>query len=259
MPTFKPPVYSKKLNAITSIQEPTYIFNILFGESDNKLIFTEEENSVPVSLKTLQECILNNIEWWNSFISDFLKSSSKHFAKPYSIDNINKIAKHTLTGNSEFVEVPYSVVFTPINIQISQGNFIVNWGFVVEPIIINIPDFEQSPDNIISNPLPDSKMNINPSLEELDINDIPIDKDLTGSELKMGNPAKHYDKQRVKEARLRAKLAIFKAERVMAKYYEKYGEDVSDIDSESESESDSDESYSNSELEHDINNQEVQL
>ncbi len=248
MPTFKAPSYSKKINPSTGLQEPIYVFNIIFNEDDTKLIATEEDTSSPVSLKTLQECILGNVDWWNTFIGDFLIASSKHFAKPYTIDNINKIAKHTLSGESQYIEIPYSITFTPINIQISQGNFIVNWSFDVEPIIINIPDFEETTNNTVI-PLPDSIKADNDNilgLEELNINDIPVDKDLTGSELKMGSPAKHYDKQRVKEARLRAKLAIYKAERIMAKYYEKYGEDVSDINSDS----DSDESYSESETEY---------
>ncbi len=252
MPTFRAPSYSKKVNPSTGIQEPTYIFNIIFSDSDIKLTTTEEENSIPVSLKTLQECILGNIEWWNSFIGDFLKASSKHFAKPYTIENINKIAKHTLTGDSQFIDAPYSITFIPNNIQISQGNFIVNWSFLAESIVINIPDFEETTDNIISNPLPDNKSGVETNIEELDMNDIPVDKDLTGTELKMGNPAKHYDKQRVKEARLRARLAIYKAERIMTKYYEKYGEDVSDMDSESdsesESESDSDTEYGENDI-----------
>jgi hypothetical protein len=254
MPTFKAPSYSKKINPSTGLQEPTYIFNIIFTDSDTKLIATEEDNSSPVSLKTLQECILGNVDWWNTFIGDFLIASSKHFAKPYTIDNINKIAKHTLSGESQFIETPYSITFTPINIQISQGNFIVNWTFVVEPIVISIPDFEETSNNTL-NSLPDStdinnidkanKENIL-GLEELDMNNIPVDKDLTGTELKIGSQTKHYDKQRAKEAKLRAKLAIYKAERIMTKYYEKYGEDVSDMDSDS----DSDESYSESETEY---------
>ncbi len=244
MPTFRAPSYSKKINPSTGIQEPTYIFNITFSDSDTKLSTTEEDNSSPVSLKNLQESILNNVDWWNNFISDFLKASSKHFAKPYTIENINKIAKHTLMGDSQFVEAPYCITFTPNNIQISQGNFIVNWAFIVEPIVINIPDFEETTVNTVSNLLPDSKSDLITGLEELDMNDIPVDKDLTGTELKMGSPAKHYDKHRVKEARLKARLAIYKAERIMTKYYEKYGEDVSDMDSESESESeDSDTEY----------------
>lgn len=256
MPSFKAPSYSKKINPTTGVQEPTYIFNITFSDSDTKLTITEEDNSEPVSLKNLQESILNNVEWWNSFIGDFLKASSKHFAKPYTIENINKIAKHTLTGESKFVEPPYCIIFTPNNIQISQGNFIVNWSFIVEPIVINIlniPDFEETAPNTVTNSLPDCKNEVvscDNGLEELDLNEIPVDKDLTVNELKMGNPAKHYDKRLVKEARLRAKLAIYKAERITTKYYEKYGNDVSDIDSDSDSESDN--SYSDSETEDDV-------
>jgi hypothetical protein len=58
----------------------------------------------------------------------------------------------------------------------------------------------------------------------------------------MDSPAKFYDKQRVKEARLKAKLAVYKANRQVARYYDKYGvNDISDSDTESDSEGDSEE------------------
>jgi len=259
MPTFKAPSYTKRLNPNTGIQEPTYIFNILFIDSDSKLTITEEDNSSPVSLQTLQQSILGNVDWWNNFIGDFLKASSKHFAKPYTIENINKIAKHTLSGDSQFIEPPYLVSFTPSNIQISQGNFIVNWTFITEHIVINIPDFEEAtnviPDLINEVIEPTKNKFLENGLEELDLNDIPVDKDITDADLKVNSPTRHYDKQRVKEARLKAKLAIYKAERMMSKYYEKYGQDVSDVDSES----DSDSEYSDSDTEYEDDATEVQL
>jgi hypothetical protein len=243
MPTFKTPNYSKKVNQVTGNQEVSYIFNIVFSESESKLTYTEEDNSIPVSLQTLQQSILGSVDWWNNFISDFLKASSKHFAKPYTIENINKIAKHTLTGNSEFIEPPYLVTFTPSNIQISQGNFIVNWTFSTEQIVINIPDFEET-----DNTIPDLTNKKTSDLEELDIDNIPVDKDITETDLKVNNPARHYDKQLVKEARLKARLAIYKAERMLSRYYEKYGEDISDIDTDSESDSNSEYSDTDSEV-----------
>jgi hypothetical protein len=55
--------------------------------------------------------------------------------------------------------------------------------------------------------------------------------------LEIESPVKYYDKQRVKEARLKAKLAVYKAQRQIAEYSEKYGE-ISDSDTESEYTSD---------------------
>lgn len=232
MPAFRAPTYTKKVNPSSGLQEPTYIFNIVFSDTDARLTYTQED-SIPVSLQCLQQAILGNVEWWNSFISDFLKASSKHFAKPYTIENINKIAKHTLIGESEYNEAPFLVNFVPLSIQISQGNFVVNWSFSAEPIVINIPDLDE--------PFPDSDKDLTEidNLEELNLDEIPVDKDITDTELKVNSPAKYYELQRIKEARLKAKLAIYKVQRMVSKYYEKYGEEMSD-DSDSDAESDSD-------------------
>lgn len=59
-----------------------------------------------------------------------------------------------------------------------------------------------------------------------------------------GHSSRQYDKRRVKEARLRARLAQYKAERAMSRYLEKYGDEATDSEwsdsSSSGSESDSD-------------------
>ena len=47
-------------------------------------------------------------------------------------------------------------------------------------------------------------------------------------ELQSSSPRHLLDKQRVKEAALRARLAAMKADRAQYEYMEKYGEDVSD-------------------------------
>jgi hypothetical protein len=50
----------------------------------------------------------------------------------------------------------------------------------------------------------------------------------------LDSPGKFYEKQRVKECRLKAQLAVYKAQRTLAKYYEKYGDDISDSDTDFE-------------------------
>jgi hypothetical protein len=69
-------------------------------------------------------------------------------------------------------------------------------------------------------------------LEEVTGDEVPADENAT--EVEIDSPTKFYDKQKVKEARLRAKIAMYKAQRQMSKFYEKYGTDVTDSDTESE-------------------------
>jgi hypothetical protein len=75
---------------------------------------------------------------------------------------------------------------------------------------------------------------LNPSvpvdLEEFPLQEIP----LSSTE----NSARLHDRQKAKEARLKAKIAIYRAQTEMNEYYDKYGTDLSDSDaSDSDTES----------------------
>jgi hypothetical protein len=242
MPTFKAPQYTKVVNPVTGAQEPCYTFNIEFNDSD--YISFVADNQSDISLLSLQKCILDNLEWWNTFIGQFLQASVKFFSKPYTVETINKITKHTLNG-AQHTAYPINVVLVPKNIRIYGGNFIVNWGYTAEPMI-DFPDVDDIKTNTIElDTLPVSNKIVE-GIEELNMDDLPVGGAPTDDALELDSPAKFYDKQRVKEARLKAKLAVYKAQRQMAQYYEKYGDDISDSDtdletSDEESEEESDE------------------
>jgi hypothetical protein len=239
MPTFRAPQYTKVANLKTGNQDPCYTFQIDFDTYDY-LSFVAE-NDYDISLQSLQKCVLENIPWWNGFIQKFLQSSTKYFSKPYTVETINKITKHTLNGTKSSV-YPVNIVLVPTNIQICSGIFTVNWGYSTEPMI-DIPDVEEDKVNTIELPdLPVSnESKVVEGLEELNIDELPAG-DSTDVALELDSPAKFYEKQRVKEARLKAKLAVYKAQRTMAQYYEKYGDDISDSDTDFEtSDEDSDE------------------
>ena len=221
------------MNPKTGAQEPCYTFTVNFKEDESGMTDVADSNT-EVTLDTLKKRILEDVDWWNVFICDFLKATSKFFTKSYTIDQINKITRHTLTGST--FEGPANIQFLPKTIQISGGIFTVNWGFVAEPFVIDIPDLEAGAHVIEVNSLPDSKKNeIIDGVEELNIDEIPAGSGSTDAPLELESPAKFYEKQRVKEARLKAKLAVYKAQRTMAQYYEKYGDDISDSDSEIDS------------------------
>ena len=233
---FSAPQYTKVLNPKTGVQDPCYTFQINYDLNSDYLSFVAE-NQASISLHTLQKCVLDNIPWWNNFIQSFLQSSTKYFSKPYTVETINKITKHTLNGTTDN-KYPINVILVPKNIQICGGVFTVNWGYNLEPMI-DIPDVEDViislPELIVSPVLKNKVIN---DIQELNIDELPIESNNTGTPLgttfEIDNPAKFYEKQKVKEARLRAKLAMYKANRQMAQYYEKYGDSISESDTDFE-------------------------
>jgi hypothetical protein len=235
MPTFKAPSYSKVEDPNTGKQETCYTFSIFFESNEPGLSFIAEKKE-DISLLTLQNCVVENVQWWNQFISDFLRATAIFFSKPYTIENINKVSKHTMTMK-ETCKFPANVTLKPNKIQIMGGKFIIIWEYVMEEMMIALPDLEEELANTIDvSELPDVKeQQVINDLQELNIDQLPIDKNSTEDGFEVENPAKFYDKQCVKEARLKAKLALYKANRQLAKYYNKYGvNDISDSESESE-------------------------
>ena len=237
---FNAPQYTKILNPKTGLQDPCYTFQINYDSNSEHLSFVADNQSV-ISLQAVQKCVLDNIPWWNNFIQSFLQSSTKFFSKPYTVETINKITKHTLNGTTlngtTDNKYPINVILVPKNIQICGGVFTVNWGYNLEPMI-DIPDVE---DVTISLP----ELNVSPVLknkvindiQELNIDEIPVESNNTGTPLgtlEIDSPAKFYEKQKVKEARLRAKLAVYKAQRQTAQYYDKYGNGISESDTDFE-------------------------
>jgi hypothetical protein len=246
-PQFHAPQYTKVLNPKTGVQDPCYTFQINYDLNNSDYLSFVAENQADVSVQSLHKCVLDNIPWWNTFIQSFLQSTTKFFSKPYTVEAINKITKHTLNGTTSN-KYPITVILVPKNIQICGGVFTVNWGYNFESMI-DIPDVENVtqislPEVNISSPVLKNKV-IN-DIQELNIDEIPIESNNTGTQLEIDSPAKFYEKQRVKEARLRAKLALYKAERQTAQYYEKYGGNISESDtdfetSDEDSENDSEE------------------
>lgn len=230
MPTFKSPSYSKVVNQITGVVEPCYTFLAEFQNYEKKLTFVADTQE-DISLQTLQGLVVENVAMWNQWIDNFLSATKKHFAKPYTIEHINKIAKHKILQQSTLKGdcFPANVTFLLKMIQISGGVFTVNWEYTAESIVIDIP---------VSDELPDSAEALEADLDALDLQEFDEKNDAT--ELEISDPAKHYDKQRVKELRMRAQLATYKAEHALKDYYDKYAEELSDSEYDSESESDSD-------------------
>ena len=244
MPTFKAPIYKKRVDPTTSKPEVSYTFPVLFLTEEQGISFIAETKE-GISLQALHACMLENGSWWNQFLHDFLMASSRFFSKPYTIDNINRIVKHTLSPNDDET-FPAYITLHPNTIQIINGQFVVNWEYIWEPMNIHIPDLEDEPtDKTESSSIPVSTDTVlTMELQELNMDQLPLNKNSTEETLEVDDLKKSYDKQLVREARLKAKLAMYKANHQLTKYYDNYA-----IDDISESESEEDTSEEDEEVE----------
>ena len=232
MTTFHAPQYTKVINPKTGVQEPCYTFRIEYNNGDYLSFIAE--NKTEVAVQTLQKCIENNANWWNTFLQSFLSASSKFFSKPYTVESINKIAKHTLDCTTDNT-YPINVILVPKSIKICGGVFTVEWGYNLEPMI-DIPELGPKTTIELSNCPPVSKEEH--GIEELNMDELSVETSNTDTLLKIDNPTKIYERQRLKEARLKAKLAHYKAQRQMVEYYDKYGIDSSETSTDYETSDD---------------------
>jgi len=229
MPTFKSPVYSKKTT--NGQTDASYVFSIEYSNSDDGIGFVVDSVE-DISVQSLQNCLNENKEWWNQYLQDFLKQSTKFFSKQYTVQNILKIIKHTLQDVIE-VSTPTNVILLPKHIQILGGTFIIHWNYTCQPIAIDIPGLSDS--------LPVLNKVID-GVAELNMDELPID---STESFKLEDPSRLYEKQKVKEAILKAKVAYYKAQNQLRTFSDKYGEECSSDfeleDTENESEEDEDE------------------
>lgn len=245
MPSFHPPVYSKQTDPKKNTVEPCYTFSIDFQETESGLVFHADDVN-DITNTSVESLITNDADWWKHFVQQFMQASSKMFAKPYTVEQINKITKHVAKEWSYASTFPVTVDVLPTTIKIQSGIFWVHWEYRFTPNIIDIPvSVEEEVDTTAAIRLPDLDANqdvssIGDGVEELNLDELNMNGNAT-DDLELSHSDRFYDKQRVKEARLKAKLAQYKAEIQMRMYYDKYGNNISETDA------DSDSSYTSSE------------
>jgi hypothetical protein len=253
MPTFHAPVYSKQHDSKKNTVEACYTFSIDFQDAESGLVFTADHAS-EIANTRIESLITDHMDWWKQFVQQFMHASSKMFAKPYTVDQINKITRHTGKEWSYDLSFPVTVDVLPTTIKIQGGIFWVYWDYRFTPNVIDIPvSVEEEADATAAICLPDLEVKntvkqeeatvcVDKEVEEVNLDELHIDGNAT-EDLELSHSDRFYDKQRVKEVRLKAKLAQYRAELQMRMYYDKYGNNVSDTDA------DSDDSYTSSEEE----------
>jgi hypothetical protein len=206
----KKPVYTK-VTTPTGATEPVHTFGL---ESPWTVSGLSSGSQTPAEV--LLAALTKESGALTSFLTEFLRLTAQHFAKPYTVANILKTLKHIVDSTASG-----SLSFQPQSVQITARGFQIHWSCLAEEVaLISLPDEDDEGDEI---PLSDTNevIQLQTQTQTTDIRHV-------------------YDRQRVKEATLRAKLAQYKANRAHLEYMEKYGTDLSDSeDSDSEESDDS--------------------
>jgi len=203
--TFEKPVTAKRGN------DTAYVFRIntarpLTAETDN----------------VLGACAQNPL-YLNELLTEFLDKCASYFKNTTTVANVLKLLKHEVPESGGSYTAPYSL--TPFEIVICKGLFYMGWNVTGELVQLNFPveiDSDLMPTDADQIPFADTN-------EVIEV--VPAISVSSRSQ---------PDRTRVKEAQLRAKLAVYKANRAHLEYVEKYGEAPSDSeDDEEDSDDDS--------------------
>ena len=205
--TVKKPTYAK-VTTPTGTSEGVHTFSL---ESDWTVMGVSTISQLPAGV--LLAALTKESGALNTFLTEFLRVTSQHFAKPYSVTNVLKTLTHVVDSTASG-----SLRFNPQTVQISARGFQIQWACKQEEevALISLPDMD---------------------VEEADeADEIPLSNTNEVIQLQTPNVRHVYDRQKVKEAHLRAKLAQYKANRTHLEYVEKYGTDPSDSEDSEESE-----------------------
>lgn len=240
MPIFKKPIFLRK-NPVTGETQNCYRFEVEREEKDESLEWVADQSN-DLSLSCLSQQLLENTSWWMDLLRQFLQAHLSMFSKAYTAEQLQKVIKHEIMITTQSVShpFPFFVSFFPITFQVNGGTFIVQWSYETRSLSIDIPDSESITNTV--NPLialPDLKTDV---LEEVDMDQIPIDKNPTDTSVDPSASIRQMDRHRVKEARLKAKVSLYKAQLQMRHYYDKYGEEYEDSEYDTEDETSDEES-----------------
>ena len=268
--TFSKPSFSKVVVQATGVAEPCYTFLITASDPLTGL-FESDEPLSPVEYLT-RHLLVEKASWLTAFIAEFLKSSAKYFAKPYTPEVLQSRLSHTVQ-EKELLSECSQVSYTPFTLVIFQGQFTITWSSSREVSLISIPDADapaasaasvaSASSASASSALESAKraQEIDQKIQSLWVKSprqfnaggnvimdavadaIPLTDSSDVVSLPLGRSSEAtLDKRRVQEAALRAKLALLKAERTHAEYVQKYGQDASDESETEESGSDTEDS-----------------
>lgn len=268
---FKKPTYIRHQTA-TGVIVPGYVFEADATKIASLTVCCDPADKTQSELTLLQGALRDQSDWWLECVSQFLAIANQHFTKKYAAGALVRHFKHgglnTAAGEGAVIDAAV-IIFTPKHVLLSEGQFAMMW--IAEKGEIDVPDLEE---DVVAEPpvqLVQGGAASGLDVSEVDADSLPVDSSSTdwqGTGLAMAHApnggagmatpspsgasaiyhqahSRQYDKRKLREARLKAKLAQYKAEKAISRYLEKYGGDISDSDaSEWVSEEDSSESDS---------------
>lgn len=238
---FNKPVYTKYTKSDGSTT-PGYVFNVT-----NHIESISINADVGLSdIEALNSCLNENKSWWNTTLIGFLSIANNYFTKKYTAEVIAKHIKHSGINTTKY-DTNILVVFTPKYILLADNQFTMVWDVKKEDSI-DVPDLEEEPQMELTlsgnakGGLVAQNTTVSSGLEEADTDALPqaepvhfsTSKANGGDSTSTTHESRHDDKRKIQEARLRAKIAHYKAEKAISRYLEKYGNyDLSSSDEES--------------------------
>jgi len=195
--------------------------------------------------KALLEYSLTDDEYKNYLIDlfNYLLSSphSRHFNKKYTAEQYAKFVIHKF-NNLPIVDgdatTEHTCTLNPVELVLKSGKLYLNWTVELASMI----DFQLEEEQRVAEQPAEPPAALQPNSDILEVDDVDIaaaDDDNEIIAIRSGQSASSQamsdkqvrDRQRVEEARLRAKLAAVRAERALERYIQKYGDYESDMTS----------------------------
>jgi hypothetical protein len=211
MLSFKQPKYTKDPGTL----QPVYEFPLEYTGQDIPIIDTEGFSAIDVLTTYLE-----HDDVAKKIMSQLIDTHKSLFAKQYTINQIMKITTQSIVKYNENIGSMWKCI--PVNVTLSAGKFIINWELIAhEAPVIDLGDIPTSrPQSPVEGELIDVTNNL--ALEESSTDILRSQSQSRDDDIK-----RQVDKRKLHDARLRAKLALFRAERAAQKYIERYGDDFS--------------------------------
>jgi hypothetical protein len=169
-------------------------------------------------------------------MSELVNANRALFVKTYTADKLVKITGHVLSKADENTGTMWKCV--PVKVILNAGKFTVHWEFhAVDVPMIDLGELESRPASRAPSPSPSQptvSMSMSMSPVEQELKDVTSEIQVSRSR---DDVKREKERKRVYEARLRAKLAVFNAEKAIQRYIDKYGDsELSDSDSDEDEE-----------------------
>lgn len=232
---FHKPVYVR-INKADKTSTPGYMFNAQ-PALQGITVIVSKDNTTEIDI--VKEALVEEKDWWFNCLNGFLAVANTFFTKTYATDVLSKHIKHTDINTTDKLPIGAVVVATPKYILLAEATFTMGW-IIEKTNKIDVPDLES----------PATAVDVSSGLDELDADSLPSGEPAefaaagiaaggagSKTEAEASNTvqqSRHIDKRKIHEAKLRVKLAHYKAEKAVSRYLEKYGDDdISDSGSES--------------------------